>query len=286
MTYIKEHTSKEMDNISETRKIKIYTAANLYINVTPSSREIAKAINVDIKVFREWRKTDEWKEALQFWGFTGKRQNPTRRIKLPPPEVPFTLTEKYLLEKAFPKEGDIRLVTYNGLVDTQIKAVDAYDIILPDNTRIDKIYVLLAFPKINMQFVTRGTTLNKHIAEQKLLPILKVSERHQFSIRAKIGDIVECTMRNGLVVVGRNIWISKYNLVLRVGGQRGRGGKVVIVYKHAIHEFKILIPALKTPARNEKDKTNNSTGNKDKAKQETEKEQIEPFISRTRDKNK
>ena len=33
---------------------------------------------------------------------------------------------------------------------------------------------------------------------------------------------------------------SKYCLVLRVGGQKGRGGKVILVYRHALQQFRVL----------------------------------------------
>ena len=48
------------------------------------------------------------------------------------------------------------------------------------------------------------------------------------------GSLVECVMRNGLVVTGENVWISKYNIVLRVGG------KIVLVYRHDLHDFLVV----------------------------------------------
>ena len=66
-------------------------------------------------------------------------------------------------------------------------------------------------------------------------------------IKAQVDDLVECVMRNGLVVIGVIVWVSKYNLILRVGGRRGKGGKVVIAYKHDIYQFTVLKSKPKRP---------------------------------------
>ena len=47
-------------------------------------------------------------------------------------------------------------------------------------------------------------------------------------------------MRNGLVGVGEYVWNAKYYMVLRVGGEKGKGGKVIIVYRHALYDFRVV----------------------------------------------
>ena len=47
-------------------------------------------------------------------------------------------------------------------------------------------------------------------------------------------------MRDGLVVKGIVIWNSLYTIILRVGGTKEEGGKVVFLYKHGIHEFRVI----------------------------------------------
>ena len=53
-------------------------------------------------------------------------------------------------------------------------------------------------------------------------------------------------MRNGLVVNGKLIWVGKWHLVLRVGenkrglNEKAREGKIVLVYRHGLYDFKNL----------------------------------------------
>ena len=117
--------------------------------------------------------------------------------------------------------------------------VEPFDIVLPDDTVLKKHQRLLAFPKNKMLDVKRGIK-RRGVAKLKLRAIVKRDHRPKFSVKAKCGDLVECVMRNGLVVTRQNIWSSKYNLILRVGGERWKGGKIVIVYKHGLYRFRIL----------------------------------------------
>ena len=106
--------------------------------------------------------------------------------------------------------------------------------------RLDKLDVVLAFPENNMPFVKKGVARRKGIADMELRPIEKASERSDIKTDARLGSIVKCVMRNGLVVVGEKVWDSRYYMVLRVGGKKGRGGKILIAYKHALLDFHVL----------------------------------------------
>ena len=241
----KAENSEKRPGKAESRKIRIYAATNHYINVSRSFEEVAKAVNVPQATLEKWVKTEEWQTALKFWGFTGQKPRTGRKIKTPPPQVPYTLTERYLLKEAFQSDGGIiRFVTYMGFIDAKVKAVKTYDIELVGTEEpLQKHDVLLAFPKRRMVDLKRGIKRRKEIVKKNHGRIVKRSERPKVPVKAKIGDPVECIMRNGLVITGRNIWISKYNIVLRVGTINGETrGKVALIYKHGLLEFKRIDP--------------------------------------------
>ena len=225
---------------TESRKIRIHTAASYYINVSRSFEEVAKFVNVPQATLQRWSKTAEWQAALKFWGFTGQKLRTRRKVKTPPPEVPYTLTERYLLIENFQADSDIiRFVTYNGFVDSEVKSVETYHIVLSNDEKIHKHDVLFAFPKSKMAGIKRGVKRQKQLADKNLGPIVKKDKRPKVSVRAKTGENIECIMRNGLVITGKNIWISKYNIVLRVGYTKGETrGKVALIYKHGLLNFK------------------------------------------------
>ena len=93
-----------------------------------------------------------------------------------------------------------------------------------------------------MADVKRGIKRRKEVADLNLRAIVKRGERQQVPVKTKSGDLVKCVMRNGLVITGQNVWSSKYNLVLRVGGEKWKGGKIILLYKHGLHEggFEVL----------------------------------------------
>lgn len=241
----KAGNSRNRREKTESRKIRIYTAAKYYINVSRSFEDVAKFVSVQQATLEKWSKTEDWQAALKFWGFTGQKLRTLRKVKTPRPEVPYTLTERYLLKEAFQDDGDIiRFVTYNGLIDANVEGVEVFDIQLAGRAEpLQKHDVLLAFPRSRMAYLKHGIKRRKSIAEKSLGPIVKRSERPQVHVRAKIGDPIECIMRNGLVIAGKNIWISKYNIVLRVGGIEGESrGKVALIYRHGLLEFKRFEP--------------------------------------------
>ena len=105
------------------------------------------------------------------------------------------------------------------------------------------------FPKGKMPDVKHGVKRRTALADENLSPIEKPKSRPKVDVHAKHGDLVEAVMRNGLVVTGTVIWISKYNIVLRVGARKGHRGKVVLVYRHGLHDFKVAQPKAKRPKK-------------------------------------
>ena len=215
----------------------LHVAAAHFVNVSPVAVDIAKAVNTTPDTILEWAKLPEWEKAVRWWGWTGDPQ-PRKSRQLE--RIPVPLQEAFLLTNAFQKDSDVRFVTYTGFVDARVKEVTRFDVRLSDGRSLDKINIILAFPKDNMPFVRDGIKRRESVKTLDLTFIQRMRDRPKVDAVARIGDLVECVMRDGLVIDGENIWISRYNIVLRVGGQKGRGGKVVLVYRHALHQFRII----------------------------------------------
>ena len=218
-----------------------YDVAYYFVNFSRYILDIAREFDISISEVYQLAETDTWRQCLELCGYTGDNIKPIRRrVKMPPPDVPYTLTEEYLLNKAFQEEGEIRFVTYDGFIDTQIKSVETYHIVLQDDTILKKHDILLAFPKDKMPYVREGIKRLTEVAALNLKAIVNRDKRAHVRAKATSGDLVECITRNGLRIIGQNVWSSKYNLVLRVGGEKWKGGKIVLVYKHGLYEFKVM----------------------------------------------
>ena len=118
-----------------------------------------------------------------------------------------------------------------------------------ERKNLDKLDVVLAFPNENLSFIKKGVVRQQRIADEGLRPIEKSSERRKVKTDARLGSIVKCVMRNGLLVVGEKVWDSRYYMVLRVGGKKGKGGKILIAYKHALLDFYVLKESQKRKKR-------------------------------------
>ena len=215
----------------------IFFGSSHFVHQSPVAVDIANAINTTVEDVRILSETPEWKKALRYWGWRG---DPTPKKMREKGRVPFTLQEVYLLTCAFQKDSDVRLITYDGFIDARVKDVLQYDLLLDDDRMVKKHDVILAFPTDRMPYVKAGIKRRKSVAELGLKKIERPSDKAKIDLTARLGSLVECVMRNGLVVVGENVWISKYNIVLRVGGKKGMGGKVILVYRHALHHFRVL----------------------------------------------
>ena len=231
--------TKKQQKIREHRH-RIRRAAHFFVHESKNVSTIAKAFNTTEKEIFAWSKTGLWRKVLHETRYTGTIRTPLWKEQLPE-KVPYALTEKYLLTKAFSAEGDtVRFVTYNGFKDVKIKKIHPYSYDLDDDSQIDKIQILLAFPKSRMAPLKNHIKRRADIANEKLQAILKRSQRPQIDTTAAVGDTIEVLMRNGLVFTGIVVWNSRYNVVLRVGGTKAEGGKVVLLYKHGIHAFSVI----------------------------------------------
>ena len=138
----------------------------------------------------------------------------------------------------------IRFTTYDAAVIARVKYIERYHFVLwdsgLDDKKLDKLDVVLAFPDENMPFIKNGVVRRQSLADEGLRPIEKISKRTKIKTEARLGSIVECVMRNGLVVVGEKVWDSRFYMVLRVGGKKDKGGKILIAYKHALLDFHVL----------------------------------------------
>ena len=265
---------------AEDRKSQVRAAAILYIGAGKTPASIARIVKVSMDTLTGWINSPEWKEALEFWGFFGEEARPLRNRKqstekpfkapilnLTSPlalkeydedeRTPYPLTEKFLIEQAFQKEGEVRFVTYaQKFTDANVKEVDRYKILLDGGRKpLEKINVLLVFAKSKMSTIRNGIKRRDSLAEKHLPPIRERKGRGHFTIDAPRNSFVECVMRNGLVVTGKLIWVGKWNLILRVGeNKRGlnykaREGKIVLVYRHGLYDFNILQPKKKNNRR-------------------------------------
>ena len=243
--FVANETSEHDVFLSELKKLEhlmykqmqFNAAAVHFVNVSPYADNIAKAVNTTPEKVMAWSKTQHWIHLLNLLGHKGSHEVIEGKM---PQRIPFPLQEDFLVQHVFQKDSLVRFVTYDGFVDASVRAVEKYEFRLTDGSTVNKIDVLLVFPKERMPHVKRGIKRRESIADLGLKPVIPYKERSKVKVLAPRNAIVECLMRNGLVVVGEVIWISKYYIVLRVGGKKGLGGKVIIVYKHALHEFRLL----------------------------------------------
>lgn len=224
----------------------LYNASLHFVHVSRFAEDIANAPHIHIQVDTLiWlSEMPAWEEAVRFWGYTG---DPKLRLDLPT-TVPVPLREVFLLQKVFQKHGDVRFVTYHGIIDSTISNVGKYEIFLTPGRRLKKHDVILAFPRDRMRDVQKSIKRRKNVADLGLPPIHRLIDRPKIAVAGRVGDTIECVMRNGLVFRGENICISKYNIVVRVGGKKGDGGKVILVYRHALQSFSVLKASPPDPA--------------------------------------
>jgi len=241
-------TQEEADRLSqdeEERKrrfaesmFKVFVAATHFVNVSPSAWEISQLVQTTPEEVINWSKTPLWHCMLKRLGFKG---DSTPQFYEPKSRIPKYLREDYLILQAFQKNCPVRFITYNGFTDARVKQVKKYEFILaPEDRGLKKHDVILAFPQDRMEYVKNGIQVNKEIAAKNLRPVPRRSDRPDVEVGARRGAIVECLMQNGLVVTGENLWISKYNIVMRVGGEKAKGGKVILVYRHALLQFRVI----------------------------------------------
>ena len=231
---------------------KLYAAAAHFAKVSPLATDIAKIVNESPQEIINWSKTPLWKQTVKSYGWHG---NPTPQEELLSEIDPIPLRESYLIQKAFQRHNDsrIRFSTYDAAVIARVKYIEKYHFVLwdsgSDDKKLDKLDVVLAFPDENLPFIKKGVVRRQSIADEGLRPIEKASERPKIKTDVRLGSIVKCVMRYGLVVVGEKVWDSRFYMVLRVGGKKGKGGKILIAYKHALLDFHVLKEAEKRKKR-------------------------------------
>ena len=223
--------------------LKVLAAAAHFAKVSRQAEDIAKVVNTTPEEVHNWAKTPLWEQAVKYYGWHGNltpQEEPVAEIG------PISLRESFLIYKVFQKEegSRVRFETYDGAIKARTKYIERYHFVLWDSEAnwetLDKLDVVLAFPEANMSIVRNGVKRRKSIADLGLRPIKKTRERPKIDVNAPLRSIIECVMRNGLVVVGEYIWNARYYMVLRVGARKGAEGKVVIVYKHALYDFRIV----------------------------------------------
>ena len=151
-----------------------------------------------------------------------------------------TLTERSLLEKAF--ESPMLLYTYEGGKRIDVKSVYKYAIHGTKGERFEKTDVLFAFPTSKLADVKSDIKIQKSIQAQDLRTPKRIKDRplvvSDEQLRQDTGRRVRLLMRSGHVLRGELVFVSKYNLFLRIAG------KMVLVYRHGLLAYEMRENAL------------------------------------------
>ena len=135
---IEAELTKKQRKIREHRK-RIRRAAHYFMHESKNVSTIAKAFNTTAQENLAWSKTVIWRKVLYENQYTGAIKIPVWKEKLPE-KIPYSLTEKYLLTKAFISDGDtVRFITYDGFRDVKIKKIHPYSFDLADGSKIGKV---------------------------------------------------------------------------------------------------------------------------------------------------
>ena len=135
---IEAELTKKQRKIREHRK-RIRRAAHYFMHESKNVSTFAKAFNTTAQENLAWSKTVIWRKVLYENQYTGAIKIPVWKEKLPE-KIPYSLTEKYLLTKAFISDGDtVRFITYDGFRDVKIKKIHPYSFDLADGSKIGKV---------------------------------------------------------------------------------------------------------------------------------------------------
>ena len=113
-----------------------------------------------------------------------------------------------------------------------MKSVYKYAIHSTKGERFQKTDVLFAFPASKLADVKSGIKIQKSIQAQELRTPERIKDRplvvSDEQPRQDIGRRVRLLMRSGHVLRGALVFVSKFNLFLRITG------KMVLVYRHSL----------------------------------------------------
>lgn len=151
-----------------------------------------------------------------------------------------TIDEKKLLTQDFDKP--IVLITYSGnQVIKKSVQIKKYDLLIDKETEIPKLSIMFVFPYSQYETIHKKILLNKKVESLNLQMIEKLSDRPKVATPVEYikgtKKIVTITMRTGHVLTGRQIWASKYHILLDVDKQK------VLIYKHGIYTYQTDRPS-------------------------------------------
>lgn len=158
-----------------------------------------------------------------------KKQDPQKNQKKP------NLDEHKLLLSEFPQP--VNLYTYTGGKIVPIKTVNKYDIHGLADERIKKTDVLFAFSQSTFEKIRPGIKIDKKVKAQELRTPQKRKDRPKVAsgeeLYTGLRKDVRIVMRSGHVLRGKQIGLTRYNIVLKING------KMVLVYRHGLLEYAI-----------------------------------------------
>lgn len=151
-----------------------------------------------------------------------------------------TLSEIYLLETAFAKEGQLLVMHDDGNLLCDEVAVRTYQLLCKHNgqmTRLDKIACILCVPVAKLEYLKSHIKSSQKVRALTLRGTQRIADRHPTAsvIGIEQDNLYRFELRNGTLFDGILAAKHRYHLLVRVGG---KGGKIVLVYKHAIYTIK------------------------------------------------
>ena len=147
-----------------------------------------------------------------------------------------TIDEKKILTKEF--DTPIILVTYKGdrVINGNVD-VRKYDLLIDKKSELSKLEIMFAFPYSRFENIKSSISLKKQVTDLNLTSVEKLSDRpivgtYEDYVKGTRKN-VSITMRTGHTLKGKQIWASKYNILLNVDKQK------ILIYKHGIFSYQI-----------------------------------------------
>lgn len=145
-------------------------------------------------------------------------------------------SERKVLTKDF--KPPIRLYTYEGGKTLSVEKVEPYEIQTTDGAVLRKIHVMFAFPASKFAEVRDSIRIDKDVQAKNLRTAEKPKDRPKVLkwsvLKQAMNKKVRILMRSGHVIRGKQVRVSKYNLLLDIYGN------AVLVYNHGILSYEVL----------------------------------------------
>ena len=154
-------------------------------------------------------------------------------------------SERKVLTKDF--KPPVRLYTYEGGKTLSVEKVEPYDIHTTEGEVLRKIHLMFAFPASKFAEVRDSIRIDKTVQAKNLRTSEKVKDRPKVLkgsvLKKAMNQKVRILMRSGHVIRGKQVGVSKYNLLLDIYGNP------VLIYKHGILSYELSDPGEETSCK-------------------------------------